>query len=166
MADVVVMDVLCASIATRVAYSYGFDAKDPDEQDFIEAVVSTALTKHLAKAAPLNQAQMAHQAFQGRLKWSEKLRTDHRLGRALEQFMQRWYRSGHVPVQHVGKALGVFAVALGAGTNSHTLARVADHSQRYCQTRWLCERYDLPLPAALAALSADAATDARGGAAE
>jgi hypothetical protein len=49
----------------------------------------------------------------------------------------------------VSKGLWVLAILVGAGTNSHTLARVADHSRRYCQTRWLCERYGLPLPAAL-----------------
>jgi hypothetical protein len=39
-ADVIVMDVLCASIATRVAYSYGFDAKDPAEKEFVESMVA------------------------------------------------------------------------------------------------------------------------------
>lgn len=83
----------------------------------------------------------------------------HVLAHGLELLMQRWYRGGHVPIQHVGKALGVVAVAVGAGTNSHTLAKVAEHSQRYCQTRWLCERCDLPLPAALTAQDPAAAGD-------
>lgn len=148
-ADVIVMDVLCASIATRVAYSYGFDAKDPAEKEFVESMVATALTKQLAKAGPLNETALAHHAFAGRQRWSAKLRQDHRIGEALEKLMSRWYSGGRVPVQHVSKGLWVLAILVGAGTNSHVLARVADHSRRYCQTRWLCERYGLPLPTAL-----------------
>lgn len=34
--------------------------------------------------------------------------------------------------------------------NSAILGNVAADAQRYCQTRFLCEKYGLPLPAALA----------------
>jgi hypothetical protein len=34
--------------------------------------------------------------------------------------------------------------------NSAVLGRVAADAQRYCQTRFLCDKYGLPLPAALA----------------
>lgn len=148
-ADILVMDVLCTSIATRVAYSYGFDARNPEERQFIETVVATGLTKQLTKAAPLNHTGKAGQAFHGRQRWSNKLRQDHPLGAELEKFMARWYKGGKVPVQHVGKSLWALAILVGAGTNSQTLARVAEHSQKYCQTRWLCQNHGLELPPAL-----------------
>jgi hypothetical protein len=161
-ADLLVMDLLCASIATRIAYSYGFDPKDPAEKELIDAMVSTALAKQLAKAGPMKDTALAHKAFAGRRNWSAKLRKDHRIGAELEKLMSRWYSGAHVPVQHVSKALGVLAILVGAGTNSQTLARVADHSRKYCQTRWLCERYALPLPPALRTLEPFAAEDADG----
>lgn len=40
---------------------------------------------------------------------------------------------------------------IGAGMNAAVLGRVASEAQRYCQTRFLCEKYGLPLPAALVA---------------
>lgn len=151
-ADVIVMDVLTASIATRVAYSYGFDAKDPAEKQFVELMVSSALTNQLGKAAPLNKTSQAHQATWKRQRWSKNLREDHQLVVAMEKFMAKWYPKGRVPVAHVGKGLSVLAIVIGAGANSYTLARVADHTQKYCQTRRLCEQYGLPLPLALAKL--------------
>ncbi len=36
-ADILVVQVLSTSIASRIAYSYGYDAKDPGEQDFISS---------------------------------------------------------------------------------------------------------------------------------
>ncbi|WNB85756.1 EcsC family protein [Cellulomonas sp. ATA003] len=149
-ADVVVIDVLSLSIATRVAHSYGFDARDPAEREFIDTVIETAVAWNLAKTGPLVPAHKAHGAVRGRLRWSKKLREDHRLVDGLEKFMARWYRGGHVPVQHVGKALWGVGIAIGAGTNARTLGRVAEHTRAYCQTRWLSERYGLPLPPALA----------------
>lgn len=147
-ADVVIMDVLCTSIATRVSYTYGFDATDPQELAFIEAVVASALTKQLLKAGPLSDTAKAAKAFKGRARWSEKLRNDHRIGVELERLMSRWY-TGRVPVQHVGKGLWALAILVGAGANARILGRVAEHSQNYCQTRWLSERYGLEVPAAL-----------------
>lgn len=154
-ADIVVMDVLCTAIATRVAYCYGFDAADPAEREFIGQVVATGLRKQMAKSAPINHTARAGQAFRGRQRWSAKLRNDHQLGAALEKFMARWYTGGKVPVRHVAKGLWLLAVLVGAGANSQILARVAEHSQRYCQTRWLCERYGLELPPALREATSD-----------
>lgn len=157
-ADVLVMDVLSVSIATRIAYSYGYDANDPAEREFIDQVVASALVKQLAKAGPLNKTALAHQAFAGRVRWSEKLRQDHRSGQALEKFMAKWYQ-GRVPVQHVGKGLGVLAILVGAGVNAQVLGRVADHSKKYCQTRRLCERYGMPLPVALSGMHPEGFAD-------
>ncbi|WNM31336.1 hypothetical protein RKE30_13435 [Streptomyces sp. Li-HN-5-11] len=49
---------------------------------------------------------------------------------------------------------------IGATTNAMILGRVAKDAQRYCQTRFLCEKYGLPLPAALATDDEDDAPQA------
>ncbi|MFD5450025.1 hypothetical protein [Streptomyces sp. NPDC127100] len=54
-----------------------------------------------------------------------------------------------MPVKNVAKVVPVVGVLIGAGMNSAVLSRVATEAQRYCQTRFLCDKYGLPLPAAL-----------------
>lgn len=86
------------------------------------------------------------------MRWSEKLRADHRLLAALEKLMQQLGPAGsRVPVQNVAKAVPFVGVVIGAGMNSAVLGNVAADAKRYCQTRFLCEKYGLPLPAVLAA---------------
>jgi hypothetical protein len=41
-------------------------------------------------------------------------------------------------------------VPIGAGMNSAILGNVAADAQWCCQTRFLCDKYGLPLPVALA----------------
>lgn len=150
-ADVLVIQVLSASIAARVAYSYGYDARDPDEQVFIQRLVRRSFMAQAAKAKPLSDAARAAQAVKGRVKWSEKLRHDHRLLAALEKLMQHLGPAGaRVPVQNVAKVVPFVGVLIGAGMNSAVLGGVAADAKRYCQTRFLCDKYGLPLPAALA----------------
>jgi hypothetical protein len=55
-----------------------------------------------------------------------------------------------VSVRDVAKVLPAIGVLIGAGMNSAILGSVATDAQRYCQTRFLCDKYGLPLPAALA----------------
>ncbi|MCQ1988209.1 EcsC family protein [Arthrobacter sp. zg-Y844] len=150
-ADMLVIQVLSTSIATRIAYSYGYDAKDPEEQLFIQRLVSRSFMKQAAKAKPIRDVAHAADALKGRVKWSEKLRADHRLVAVLEKLMQQLGPAGsRVPVQNVAKVVPFIGVVIGAGTNAAILGAVATDAQRYCQTRFLCEKYDLPLPAALA----------------
>jgi hypothetical protein len=56
----------------------------------------------------------------------------------------------------VAKVVPVVGVLIGAGVNSAVLGRVAAEGRRYCQTRFLCDKYGLPLPAALATDGDDA----------
>ncbi|MCC9146804.1 MULTISPECIES: EcsC family protein [unclassified Arthrobacter] len=149
-ADIVVIQVLSTSIATRIAYSYGYDAKDPEEQLFIQRLVNRSFMKQAAKAKPIRDVAHAADALKGRVKWSEKLRADHRLVAVLEKLMKQLGPAGsRVPVQNVAKVLPFVGVLIGAGANAGILGAVAADAQRYCQTRFLCEKYDLPLPAAL-----------------
>jgi hypothetical protein len=62
-----------------------------------------------------------------------------------------------VSVQNVAKVVPFVGVLIGAGMNSAVLGSVAADAQRYCQTRFLCEKYGLPLPAALSTDQDDAA---------
>lgn len=149
-ADIVVIQVLSTSIAARIAYSYGFDAKDPEEQEFIQRLVQRAFMAQASKAKPLNEVAQAASALKGRVRWSDKLRTEHRLVAALEKLMQQLGPAGSkVSVKSVAKVVPFVGVIISAGLNSAVLGRVADDAQRYCQTRFLCEKYGLPLPAAL-----------------
>ncbi|WP_086828638.1 EcsC family protein [Streptomyces sp. NRRL B-24572] len=150
-ADILVVQVLSTSIAARIAYSYGFDAKDPREQDFIQRLVQRSFMAQAAKAKPLRDAARAAEAVKGRVNWSQKLRQDHRLVAALEKLMQQLGPAGaRVPVKNVAKVVPLVGILVGAGANAAVLGRVAADAQRYCQTRFLCEKYGLPLPAALA----------------
>ncbi|WP_328549902.1 EcsC family protein [Streptomyces sp. NBC_00366] len=149
-ADILVIQVLSTSIASRIAYSYGYDAKDPDEQIFIQRLVRRSFMAQAAKAEPLRDTARAAHAVRGRVKWSNKLRQDHRLLAALEKLMQQLGPAGsRVPVKNVAKVVPFVGVLIGAGMNSAILGRVAADAQRYCQTRFLCDKYGLQLPAAL-----------------
>ncbi|MEG9247177.1 EcsC family protein [Arthrobacter sp. Soc17.1.1.1] len=150
-ADVLVIQVLSVSIATRIAYSYGYDAKDPKEQVFIQRLVRRSFMTQAAKVEPLRDVAHAAAAVKGRVNWSPKLRADHRLLTALEKLMQQLGPAGaRVPLKNVAKVVPFVGVLIGAGMNSAILGNVAADAQRYCQTRFLCDKYGLPLPVALA----------------
>ena len=149
-ADIVVIQVLSTAIAARIAYSYGYDAKDPAEQVFIQRLVRRSFMAQAAKAKPLRDVARAADAIKGRVRWSDKLRADNHLLAALEKLQQLGPAGSKVPVQNVAKVVPFVGVLIGAGMNSMILGNVAADAQRYCQTRFLCDKYGLPLPAALA----------------
>lgn len=149
-ADILVIQVLSTAIAARIAYSYGYDAQDPEEQIFIERMVRRSFLTQATKIQPLGDVAAAANALKGRVNWSNKLRTDHRLVASLEKLMKQLGPAGsRVPVQNVAKFVPVVGIIVGAGVNSVTLGKVAADARRYCQTRFLCDKYGLPLPAAL-----------------
>ncbi|MPY11195.1 hypothetical protein FNH21_10780 [Arthrobacter sp. KR32] len=149
-ADLLVIQVLSTSIASRIAYSYGFDAKDPDEQLFIQRLVRRSFVAQAGKAEPLRRVAGAAGAVKGRVNWSPKLRADHRLLTAIEALMKQLGPVGAtVPLQNVAKVVPFIGIVIGTGTNSAVLGNVAADARRYCQTRFLCEKYGMPLPAAL-----------------
>ncbi len=149
-ADVLVVQVMSLAIASRTAYSYGFDAKDPDELEFIQRLVRRAFFKQASKVEPLREAAQAANALKNRVNWSAKLREEQRLVAVLEKLMKQLSPAGaRISVQDVAKVVPIVGVVVGAGMNSTVLAKVASDAQRYCQTRSLCDKYDLPLPTAL-----------------
>ncbi|MEV6378104.1 EcsC family protein [Streptomyces sp. NPDC051773] len=150
-ADILVVQVLSTSIAARIAYSYGYDARDPKEQDFVQRLVQRSFMAQAAKAKPLRETAQAAHAIKGRVRWSDKLRHDHRLLAALEKLMKQLGPAGsRVPVKNVAKVVPFVGVLIGATSNAAVLGRVAGDAQRYCRTRFLCDKYGLPLPTALA----------------
>lgn len=150
-ADLLVIQVLSTSIATQIAYSYGYDAKDPHEQLFIQRLVRRSFMAQAAKAQPMRNVAQAAGAAKGRVNWSPKLRADHRLLTTLEGLLkQLGPAGGRVPLQNVAKVVPFVGIVIGAGTNAAVLGNVAADAQRYCQTRFLCDKYGMPLPPALA----------------
>ncbi|MCD5353234.1 hypothetical protein [Kineosporia mesophila] len=86
----------------------------------------------------------------------EDRREDHRLVAALEKLMKHLGPKGaRVPVQNVAKVVPLVGILIGDGMNFTALGNVAADAQRYCQTRWLCEKHSLPLPATLAPYQED-----------
>jgi hypothetical protein len=149
-ADVVVIHVLSVSIASRIAYSYGYDARDPAESEFIESLVRRSFMSQAAKARPMRDTARAWNAAKQRVHWSPKLRNDHRLLVAIEKLMQQAGPvGGRVSIGSVAKVVPYVGVLIGAGVNATVLGSVAADAQRYCQTRFLCEKHGLPLPSAL-----------------
>lgn len=150
-ADFLVIQVLSTSIASRIAYSYGFDAKDPLEEEFIRKLVNRSFMAQATKAAPLNQVANAAAATAGRKNWSAKLLENHRLLAALKNLMEKAGPAApRATVGNVSKTLPVIGIVIGAGFNSAVLGAVAADAQRFCQTRFLSEKYGLPMPEVLA----------------
>ena len=155
-ADILVIQVLSVSISSRIAYAYGYDAKDPDEQAFIQRLVRRSFMAQAAKVEPLHKTALAIDAVKDRVNWSAKLRENHRLLAALESLMERLGPVGaRVSVQDVAKVLPYLGILIGGATNSAVLGSVAADAKRYCQTRFLCDKHGLPMPAALATDQAD-----------
>src|SRR5699024_1102606 len=125
-ADVLVVQALSVSIPARISYAYGFDAKDPEEAEFIRRMVQRTVVAQAAKTVPLNETANAAAANAGRQNWSAKLRADHRLIAALEKLMNQLGPAGtKVPGKSVAKALPCIGITLGAGMNSQVLRSVA-----------------------------------------
>ena len=152
--DIVVLQVMSVSIASRIAYSYGYDAKDPDEREFIEKLLRWTLTNQAAKATPVAEAGKASALLHGRRRWSAKLRENSRLIEVLERLINKYLmpQGSRIAVASMDKVVWGFAIVVSAGVNSHVLGATAKSAQRMCRTRFLCARYGLPRPAPLASL--------------
>lgn len=94
-------------------------------------LVRRSFMAQAAKAKPLRDAARAADAIKGRVRWSDKLRADHRLLAALEKLLQLGPAGSRVPVQNVAKAVPFVGVLIGAGMNSAILGNVAADAQRY-----------------------------------
>lgn len=152
--DVIVSHALTSAIAARVAYAYGFDATDPDQQQLIERMVRRAYKEITPKAGAMRQSAKAFKAGHGRVNWSKKLREDQRLLAAVEKLMKQ-FNNGPVPVAKVVSKMPAIAVVTTAGLNQHMLADVTTQARLYAATVLLAEKHDLPLPAKLQRIVSD-----------
>lgn len=69
-----------------------------------------------------------------------------------------------MPVKSVAKIPPFIGIAIGAGMNSQVLQSVAPDAQRYCQTRYLSEKYGLEPPESLRQTMAGEDVEAESGA--
>ncbi|MGN7132476.1 EcsC family protein [Rhodococcoides corynebacterioides] len=143
--DMVAMQALTGAIATRICYSYGFDAKDPANKHVIDRMVARAYKNQMVKAGSVKKAAAAFDAAKGRVNWSARLREDHRLMAAVEKLL-RQTSGGKVPVQNARMGMPLIAVFAGAATNAHVLGDTVEQARNYGATLALVEKYGLKLP--------------------
>lgn len=144
--DLLAMQAMSTAVAVRVCHSYGFDATDDRWHRMINRMVTRAYMKQSGKAGTVFKAERAFAAAQNRVKWSDKLREDHRILAAVESLMKRAANGGHVPVQQARMGLPFVSIVVGAGTNGHVLSDMARQARRYAATVVLADKYGLPLP--------------------
>lgn len=157
--DVLISHALTTAIATRVAYSYGFDASDPDQQAFIDKMVQRAYMQQAPKVGAVREAARAAQLGAGRVRWSDKLRQDARLLAAVEKLMKQFSSGQHVPVEKVVSKMPLVGILTGAGFNQQMLGDVAKQARHYAATHHLAAKYDLQLPARLSAATLEILED-------
>lgn len=148
-ADALVIHMLSTAIATRAAYSYGFDADDEQQRGHVDRMVRNHYVDQAAKVGVVHKAAQAFDAGKNRVKWSEKLRNDHRILEAIERLMKAGAGGRAVPVEKVVSKLPAIGVVTSAGLNARTLGSVAKNARAYGQTLYLAEKYSLELPSAL-----------------
>ncbi|MFI6521431.1 EcsC family protein [Spirillospora sp. NPDC050679] len=144
--DMVVTHVLSTAVATRVCYAYGLDVNDDEMRHLVDRMVMRAYRNQAPKAETARKAGAAFNAAKGRVRWSPKLRDDHKLMAAVENLMKQFANGRAIPVSKVAKAMPVVAVFAGAGTNAYVLGDVVHQARLYAQTLYLAEKYGLPLP--------------------
>ncbi|MBM0257597.1 EcsC family protein [Micromonospora sp. 4G55] len=144
--DMVVMHVLSTAVATRVCYAYGFDVNDNGMRHLVDRMVVRAYRSQAPKVETARKAGAAFNVAKDRVRWSQKLRDDHRLMAAVENLMKQFANGRSVPVDKVAKAMPVVAVLAGAGTNAYVLGDVVHQARLYAQTLYLAEKYGLPVP--------------------
>lgn len=158
--DMVVMQALGSALATRICYAYGFDASEPAMRHMIDRMVARAYRNQAPKAKTVHSAGAAFSAAKGRVRWSQKLRDDHRLMAAMEKLMKQLGEGGRVPVRNARMGMPVVAVFAGAGTNAHVLGDIAKQARHYGATMLLAEKHGLELPPNLRQdLDGDGSTD-------
>ncbi len=149
-ADLVVMHALSTAIATRAAHAYGIDPTSDAERHHLDRMLRKAWAAQVPKSGTVKSAKDAFQAGAGRVRWSERFRSDHRIAHAMENLLKQMGNGKHVPIEKVVTKMPAIAVVTSAGVNSAVLGSLAKTSVRYSQTVHLSKKHDLPLPPNLA----------------
>lgn len=144
--DIVAMQALATALAIRICHAYGFDASDPEVNEMVDRIVRGNFRGQAPKATLVHQAGDAFADAAGRVRWSDKLRKNHRLMREVERLLKFLGGKKAVSVRSARMGMPVISVLIGAGTNQQILASTALRGRNYVATRLLCEKYDLPMP--------------------
>jgi hypothetical protein len=123
------MQALSTAIAIQISYAYGFDAAHPEMRHMIDSMIGRAYRNQAPKAVTVKRASAAFDAAKGRVRWSQKLRDDHRLMAAVEKLLKQVSNGKHVPVSKARMGMPVVSVFIGAGTNAHVLGDVAKQAR-------------------------------------
>jgi hypothetical protein len=144
--DLVIMHALSTAIATRAAYAYGLDPTNEEGRDHLDRMLLKAWKAQVPKAGTVKSAKAAFVEGAGRVRWSEKFRTDHRIAAAMEKLMQQASNGQRIPIDKVVAKMPAIGVITSAGINGTVLGSLADTSVRYSQTVHLAKKHNLVLP--------------------
>lgn len=149
--DFIATQAINRTIATHICHCYGFDSREPQVQAMIDLMAAgNDKALQMSKAHGIGEAGKAFSAAKGRVRWSAKIRQDHRLLEALEKLLKNAGGAQHVSIQHARMGLPLVSTVIGAGINQQLFGATASRSLRYARTMFLAERYDLELPARMA----------------
>lgn len=144
--DIVAMQLLSTAVATRICYSYGFDAREEAMREMVERIIRRSYLAQVGKAEGVRRAAAAFDAARGRVKWSPKIRQDHELLEVIEDLLKKFNGGKAVPIKEARAGLPYISVVLGAGVNQHVLQQLVRDGRAYAATRFLVEKYDLQWP--------------------
>ncbi|MFB9777793.1 hypothetical protein [Brevibacterium otitidis] len=97
----------------------------------------------------MKSAKNAFVMGQGRVNWSQRFRSDHRIAAAVEKLLKQVNPGQHVPIQKVVTKMPYLGAVTAAGVNSTVLASMAKNSIHYSRTMHLATKHGLALPANL-----------------
>lgn len=147
--DLVVMHALTTAVATQAAYAYGIDPTTDAGQEHVNRMLRKAWAAQAPKAGTVKSAKNAFVMGQGRVNWSQRFRSDHRIAAAVEKLLKQVNPGQHVPIQKVVTKMPYLGAVTAAGVNSTVLASMAKNSIHYSRTMHLATKHGLALPANL-----------------
>ncbi|WP_139720878.1 EcsC family protein [Serinicoccus chungangensis] len=147
--DLVVMHALTTAVATQAAYAYGIDPTTDAGQEHVNRMLRKAWAAQAPKAGTVKSAKNAFVMGRGRVNWSQRFRSDHRIAAAVEKLLKQVNPGQHVPIQKVVTKMPYVGAVTSAGVNSTVLASMAKNSIHYSRTMYLARKHGLALPASL-----------------
>lgn len=125
----------------HVAAYYGYDIDDPAERLYALGVLSMGLAGDAGKLVAYRELNNLVQQLARRQAWKQL--SKNQVARVVESV----YRALGMTItkKKLALAVPVVGVAVGAGLNARTLARVVDDAEHLYMERFLREKYGLPL---------------------
>lgn len=125
----------------HVAAYYGYDLDDPAERVLALGVLSMGLAGDAGKLVAYQQFNGIVQALARRQAWQQLSKNQ------VAQVVSAVYRALGMTLtkKKLATAVPVLGIAVGAGLNARTLARVIDDAEHAYMERFLRDKYDLPI---------------------